>query len=279
MFKLRALPLAATIAIVLLTCVAAVGQHEGGGGVASDAATSGDTGRAGIRIRRAPARAPAARRPAAPVRRGLTAEQYNQQGDTLFSAEQYDDALEAYSKAVQLKPIGSAFYHIGWIYNEREEYEQAITALQQALRLTPKYAAAYYELGFAYRNLKKYDEALLAYAATITIDPTRTKAYYDMGWIYNERKLFAQAVAPLRQAITLQPDYAEAHSELGYAYRKLGRYQEAIGSFRQSIQAKPDYANPYFGLGDVYFYNTSQYAEAISAYGKALALQPNNATA
>src|ERR1044072_9092197 len=85
MFKLRALSLMTIIALLLLTAVVAVGQHEGGGGVTSDSATSSDAGRGSVRIRRAPTRPTAVRRPAAPVRRGITAEQYNQQGDTLFT--------------------------------------------------------------------------------------------------------------------------------------------------------------------------------------------------
>ncbi len=35
----------------------------------------------------------------------------------------------------------------------------------------------------------------------------------------------------------------------------------------------------YLGLGDVYYYNTKQYAEAAKAYKQGLKLQPGNATA
>src|SRR5687768_18546445 len=91
MFSLRAL---SSTFIVLLTCGVAVAQHEVGGGSTSGSATSTDSGRGGsVRIRRAPARAVAPRR-TRPAVRAVTAEQYDQQGDTLFKAEQYDDALE-----------------------------------------------------------------------------------------------------------------------------------------------------------------------------------------
>ena len=42
---------------------------------------------------------------------------------------------------------------------------------------------------------------------------------------------------------------------------------------------KPDYGLAYLGLGDVYYYNTKQYAEAANAYKQGLELRPNNATA
>src|SRR5207253_5131544 len=60
-----------------------------------------------------------------PVRRGTTAEQYVEQADEFYKNKQYDDALEAYSKAVELKPIAHAYYQVGWIYDDREDYDQA----------------------------------------------------------------------------------------------------------------------------------------------------------
>src|SRR4051812_3261539 len=76
----------------------AIAQHDVAGGSTSDSANAGDSSRSAPRVRRTPrATTP---RPRAAVRRGLTAEQYNAQGDTAFDAEQYDDALDAYTKAV-----------------------------------------------------------------------------------------------------------------------------------------------------------------------------------
>ena len=193
--------------VVLLACGMAVAQHDvGGGGTTKDAA-SGDSS---SRVKRTTTR-PTVRRPRPPVRRGITAEQYNKQGDEFFTAEEYDDALEAYNKAVQLRPIAGAFYHIGWIYNDRDQ--------------------------------------------------------------------FAQAVDPLSQAVRLRADYAEPHQELGYAYYKLGRSQEAIPEFQTAIRLKPDYGLAYLGLGDVYFYQTKQYTQAMNAYREGVRIKTDNATA
>ena len=150
----RCLSLLALAAMLSLTAVA---QHDtgSGGGATSGGATSGGESTSRAPVRRTITRRPATvRRPAAPVRRGITAEQYNKQGDDFFEAKEYDDALEAYTRAVQLKPIASAYYHMGWIYNDREDYDQAIAALQQSVRLNPNDAVAINELGYAYRNLK-----------------------------------------------------------------------------------------------------------------------------
>src|SRR5437867_3336251 len=119
MITFRSLSRLAVAGAISLTSGIVVAQHDvgSGGGTTRDVATSESTSRGSVGARRSPARTTttARRPPRTPVRRGTTAEQYNQQGNGFFDAKQYDDALEAYEKAVQLKPIAAAYYHMGWI--------------------------------------------------------------------------------------------------------------------------------------------------------------------
>ncbi len=208
MLILRSLFRLALASVLFLTAQAALAQHDVGGGSTKDtAAPSGEsTGRRSTTVKRTNRPTTSAvRRPRPPVRRGVTAEQLNAQGDELFKAEQYDDALEAYNKALQLKPIASAYYHIGWIYNDRDDYDQALSALQQAVRLNPNDAESYYELGYAYRNLKRSNEALSAYRQAIQVRGDYAEAYYQIGWMHNDQGQFAQAIDPLTTPRMVSP--------------------------------------------------------------------------
>src|SRR2546423_1068097 len=135
--SLSGLALAGTF---LLTGTVAMAQHDVGGGSTKDTATGGESSSRGSSravVKRPRTTPTTVRRPRPPVRRETTAEQYNQQGDELFESKQYDDALELYLKAVQIKPLAIAYYHIGWIYNDRDDYDEAVTALQQSVRINP----------------------------------------------------------------------------------------------------------------------------------------------
>src|SRR5262249_2187490 len=147
---------------LFFTAGAVMAQHDmGGGGTTSGSAVStGSSSRSTTTVRRPPPRRTTPRTTTTPVRRGITAEQYNALGDEAFKAQQYDDALEAYQKAVAMKPIASAYYHIGWIQNDREDFDEALVSLQQAVTLNPNIEIAYNELGYTYRNLKRYPEAV-----------------------------------------------------------------------------------------------------------------------
>lgn len=279
MINIRSLTRVALAGALFLTAGVAMAQHDVGGGSTSGAGAAGTSGSRPT-VKRTPRKTPTTvRKPGPPVRRGTTAEQYNQQGDALFEAKQYDDAFEAYTKAVELKPIASAYYHIGWIYNDREDYDQAVIALQQSVRLNPNEAVPLNELAYSYKNLKRYPEALDTYRRAIAVRPNYALPYYQIGWIYNDQGQYTQAIEPLKQAASLKDNYAEAHEELGFAYFKLNRSQEAIAAYQNAVQMKPDYGAAYLGLGDVYFYQTKQYAPAMNAYREGVRYIDSNPTA
>src|SRR2546425_7206946 len=166
MINFRFLPRLSIAGVMFLTCGIAIAQHDVGGGTTRDVATPDSSSR----TKRTTTRT-VVRKPRSPVRRGITAEQYNKQGDEFFTAEEYDDALEAYNKAVQLKPIASAFYHIGWIHNDQKSYAQAIQPLRQAISIKPDYALGYAELGYSYRKLGRAQDALDGYRRATSLDP------------------------------------------------------------------------------------------------------------
>src|SRR3954465_7226160 len=275
--------------ILLLTAGSAMAQHDMGGGAAAGGAANGGGSTSRIApARRVPKRTTTVRRTTTPARRGVTAEQYNAQGDEFFRAENYDDALEAYLKAVELKPISSAYYHIGWIYNDRDEYESAIDPLQKATRLNPNDATAYGEMGYSlyklkrsqeaiaayrqavqmksdygtaylgladtyYYQTKQYREALDAYREGVKYKSENAQAFYNLAWCANELNQYSEAAPAARHAIALQPDYPEAYVELGYAERKLGSPNEAVTAYNQAIRYKANYGVAYTALGDIYY--------------------------
>jgi tetratricopeptide (TPR) repeat protein len=245
MIIFRFLPRLSIAGVIVLTCGLAVAQHDVGGGATKDVATGDSTSR----TKRTTTRT-AVRKPRPPVRRGITAEQYNKQGDEFFEAEQYDDALEAYNKAVQLKPIASAYYHIGWIYNDQDQFAQAIEPLSQAARLRADYAEPHQELGYTYYKLGRSQEAIFAYQDAIRLKPDYGRAYLGLGDVYfNQTKQYAPAMNAYREGVRFKADNATAFYNLAWCYNELNMNADAAGAARQAIVLKADYPEAYNELG------------------------------
>jgi tetratricopeptide (TPR) repeat protein len=62
--------------------------------------------------------------PATTTTAKTAADSYYQQGETLYNAQKYKEALDLYLKAAQLNPsMSTALYRIGWIFNDLEDYD------------------------------------------------------------------------------------------------------------------------------------------------------------
>jgi tetratricopeptide (TPR) repeat protein len=215
--------------------------------------------------------------PKAVVAPKKTAAAYAAEGDRFYDQKDYDSALVAYQNAVKLNPkLIVPLYRIGWIYNDFQEYAKALLSLNQALNLDSNQAVIYLEKGFAHRHLDQTSEALAALKKCLELDPKSDIAHYYLGEMYNDMKMYNEAVASLNQAIYYRPDYANAYEELGVAQRRLGRNSEAVAAFNKSIQLDPSDSGAYMGLGDVYYYGTKEYQKAINAYLKGLQYDSDN---
>src|SRR5262245_27852126 len=78
---------------------------------------------------------------------GMTADQYNRQGDGFYKAEKWAEAAEAYRAAVRLAPDEPVYQkNLGAALVRLEQYAGAEVAYRAAIRLTPEDAFAHNEL-------------------------------------------------------------------------------------------------------------------------------------
>jgi tetratricopeptide (TPR) repeat protein len=132
-------------------------------------------------------------------------------------------------------------------------FNEALNNYREAIRLKPGYGAAYTGLGDVYfSDLKQYQDAGTAYEESIRISPNNVRVRYNLGYSYNDLERYAEAANHLREAVQLKPEAYDAHSELGFAYLKLGRLPAAADTLRTAIRLKSDYATAHYYMGLVH---------------------------
>jgi len=175
------------------------------------------------------------------------AEQIRQAGMMYYDSGEYEKAIEAYKRAIELNPDAEeSYYHLGMAYSSLGRYKEAVKAYDRAIRIKKDYAAAHYNLGHAYSNLNQYDKAIRAFRQAIQYEPDNVEAYFALGNAYYDSGREEKAVDTFEEAIRRNPDNPYAYYNLGLLYFPAGPHARAVEAFTQSIVRDPRYTGAYF---------------------------------
>ena len=102
---------------------------------------------------------------------------WNLLGTTAAQIGKFDKAIEAFKKAISIKPdYALAYYNMGNVLKEQGKLEEAIEAYKKAISIDPDNAEAYYNMGNALKEQGKLEEAEEAYTKVLSIKPDHESA-------------------------------------------------------------------------------------------------------
>ena len=204
---------------------------------------------------------------------------YNIQGAVLQELGQLDLSIEAYSKALAIKPnYTAAYYNMGNALKEQGKLEEAIEAYNKALAIKPDHSDASYNMAYTFQEQGKLEEAIATYKKVLAIKPDYVDAYNNMGNALKEQGKLEEAIAAYNKALAIKPDYVDAYNNMGVALKEQCKLGEAIEAYKKALAIKPDYADVYNNMGNA-LQEQGSLEEAIEAYNEALAIQPDHAEA
>ncbi|HDG98988.1 MAG TPA: tetratricopeptide repeat protein [Desulfobacterales bacterium] len=83
---------------------------------------------------------------------------------------QFDEAIAAAKRAIELKEIWSAFHNLGYAYQGKNQYHNALAAYRKALQLK-RDPVTFNQVGRVYLALMDYDSALTNFKEASKLDP------------------------------------------------------------------------------------------------------------
>ncbi len=203
-----------------------------------------------------------------------------EKGVALGKAGNYKEAIEAFTKAIEIDPNNATAYrNRGLAYKSLGNNEQAIQDYDKAIELNPQYLDAYISRGIAYCTLSNFEQGRRDFNMAIKLNPKDAGAYNNRGIAYKSLGNYAEAIQDYSKAIELNPKDSGTYYNRGVAYYKIDNYKRAIQDLNKTIEINPKgagaYKDVYKGIGLAY-YNLGNYKQAIQNFDKAIESNPND---
>ncbi|MDZ8091571.1 MAG: tetratricopeptide repeat protein [Nostoc sp. DedQUE05] len=213
-----------------------------------------------------------------------TARQWLERGNQLWRLDRYKEAVQAFDAAIQQSPdfVYLAYYSKGLALGWSRKEQEAIAALEQAVKLEDQFVDAWQTLSLYYRELKQLDKALVAIDTAIKIqsqNPNQTKnpiLYNNKVTVLRELKRYREAEAAINEAIDLNPR-AAFFSNRGVLYQDQKKWDLALDDFSKAITINPQYTTAYNLRGGLYE-TQGKWNLALDDYTKAITINPQDAT-
>ena len=170
-------------------------------------------------------------------------------GRTLAGTGKHEDASAWFKRAIALQPeSGDAWYELGVLLQEREQWSEALRAFEQAIHVgrfeSVSLADCHYRralvLATQGHSIEDYIGAL---ELAVSADPQHARARARLGSAYYERDGDPTAAeAELKQAIAFAPEDKWIYLLLGDVYRQEGRKEEARAMYAQALEIDPAFS-------------------------------------
>ena len=193
------------------------------------------------------------------------------------SSDQYDKALDAVANALKLDPFHQEALHKIWFIVEvTKQFEKSIAIHEEVIERDPYSYLAWYNLAQGYEGLHYYDEAIDAYEFVMAINERFDLAYKECGELYRKLGKLEKAIELLTKALRISVHLDDISLSLAKVYQEMNNMKMAIFYFKKVVRYDKMNDEAWFELGNCYK-DLCQWEEAEKAYKQAMKINDKTA--
>jgi tetratricopeptide (TPR) repeat protein len=165
---------------------------------------------------------------------------------------EFDMAQQYLERAVAASPKRGAYFHqIGMIRYRQRNWREALAFFERALEAGagPDEATVWRSIGEVQKELFDWDKAVKAYENALRIRPNEARTHLLLGQLQLDQNNLEGATLHLRAALEIDPSLQPAHASLGRAYRRIGATAAATATLRKAVELNPSDQESRYALG------------------------------
>ncbi|HEA64899.1 MAG TPA: serine protease [Candidatus Aminicenantes bacterium] len=165
--------------------------------------------------------------------------------------KQFEEAITALNEAAKQKPQDiKTNYYLAQAYDKANQYEKAEEAYKLLALLSPEEADKYYKtILFMYDKANNHEKAIEAARSIIELKPDSTGDIYNLGLMYQKQKKYDEAIKTFNEVLAINSADEYSHSNIGYIYYIQKKYSKSIAAFKKFVELFPDKADGWFYIG------------------------------
>ncbi len=204
-------------------------------------------------------------------------------GNEFFKAGDTDNAIEEYTKALELNPNNAeAHLKLGFLfYNVKRMYKEGTEHYNSAYQLNPNDPRIIHDLGMVLLHQKQLDKAIQYLSEALKRMPNgldlqynAVNMHYSLGRAHLYKANSKDAAVHLSETVKLAPNHAEAHYWLALALADQKNFDQALRHYSKAMQINPsvDTSAILNYLLARYYAEARQFRQAVAFEEKALKL-------
>ena len=201
-----------------------------------------------------------------------------QLGNLSMSEQQFDQAATLLDEAIKFSPEDPALHLEGGIaWFRKGDTNKAAEMIQSVLRAHPDNARAHNALGRLFLFNGDVDASIAELQKAVALQDDFETAYF-LGIAFLRAKRVAEAAELFGKLQASMGDSAALYVLFGRAYTITHFPEQAVAEFRNAVKLDPKYprAHALLGYATLEFYGESSYPQARKLFEQELQIQPND---
>lgn len=196
-------------------------------------------------------------------------------GLALDSMDNFDEAIEAYQKALDLTPDDPETLNCLAIdYTRTGEYDLALATFDQIEKIAPYFEPGYCNRIITYTEMDQHEKAEQMFYLAQQINPDCPICFYNVGNSLFSRRQYKRAIWCWERTAVLEPTHPQINYRIAQAYWANGDLAQAKEYFLRELRNSPGDVDVILDFG-IFLLKVGQLDAAREKFNRILELQPD----
>lgn len=204
------------------------------------------------------------------------AEGYRLKGIVCFQRHNFPEAISALQNSLKLQPNLAGYFFLGLSLYNQGELENALSQFRIILDKAPSFTKARLLSAMILLQQKRADDAIAEINRLLETDSKNALAYNVLGSAYMSKGMYDEGIRELNRATELDPKIIDAHLKKGIYHLRQGKVNEGEADLYTAVKVAPEILNTRFLVAS-YYMQKNNHAKALSVLNEGLTGKKNDA--